>query len=307
MSKQNPLFVPRSGYTNFILSVAMTTVKMFVIVILIACMSVAGLLMGIAKAWVDTSPELDLSLFKSQAQTSFIYDKNGEKITDFRGTENRVYCSYAELPETLVNAVISIEDARFWTHSGVDVKRYAGAFIGNLFEGSNQGGSTITCQLVKQTILTSEQTFKRKVQEAYLALELEDTLTQLYVDATGKPDVIAAKERILEEYMNVVYMGGSLYGVKIAAQDYFGKSLADLTLKESAMIAGMIRNPSRYNPRSNYYVRSTPEVSEDRANWVLKQMYEHGYITEGEYLSAKSETLNVLQKSSSAEVMYDNA
>ena len=85
------MFVPRSGYSSFILSVAMTTVKMFVIVVLIAGMSLSGLLMGIAKAWINTSPELDLDLFNSQAQTSFIYDKKGEKITDFRGTENRVY------------------------------------------------------------------------------------------------------------------------------------------------------------------------------------------------------------------------
>lgn len=302
MSKQHPLFVPRSGYTNFVLSVAMTTVKMFVIVVLIAGMSLSGLLMGIAKAWVNTSPDLDLDLFNSQAQTSFIYDKNGEKITDFRGTENRVYCSYSELPEYLINAVIAIEDARFWNHSGVDVKRYIGAFVGNVLSGNNQGGSTITCQLVKQTILTSEQTFKRKVQEAYMALELEDTLVSLF-----SGDVKSAKERILEEYLNVVYMGGSLYGVKIAAQDYFGRELNDLTLKECAMLARMIRNPSRYNPRSNFYIRNTPEVSEDGANYVLKEMLEHGFISEAEYNMAKNDTLNVLQNSPTASVMYDNA
>jgi len=302
MSKQRPLFVPRSGYTNFVLSVAMTTVKMFVIVVLIAGMSLSGLLMGIAKAWVNTSPELDLDLFNSQAQTSFIYDKNGEKITDFRGTENRVYCSFSEIPEYLIDAVIAIEDARFFSHSGVDVKRYIGAFVGNVLSGNNQGGSTITCQLVKQTILTSEQTFKRKVQEAYLALELEDTLVNLF-----SGDVRSAKERILEEYLNVVYMGGSLYGVKIAAQDYFGKELSELSLKECAMIARMIRNPSRYNPRSNFFIRNTPEVSEDGANYVLKQMFEHGFITESEYNEAKNETLTVLQNSPTASVMYDNA
>ena len=302
MSKQAPLFVPRSGYTNFVLSVAMTTVKMFVIVVLIAGMSVSGLFMGIAKAWINTSPELNLDLFNSQAQTSFIYDKNGEKITDFRGTENRVYCSYQELPENLVNAVIAIEDARFWNHSGVDVKRYIGAFVGNVFSGKNQGGSTITCQLVKQTILTSEQTFKRKVQEAYLALELEETLVGLF-----SGDVKSAKERILEEYLNVVYMGGSLYGVKIASQDYFGKELSELSLKECAMLARMIRNPSRYNPRSNYYIRNTPEVSEDGANYVLDEMLERGFITKDEHRRAKNDRLTVLQTSPTASVMYDNA
>ncbi|MBQ3079415.1 MAG: transglycosylase domain-containing protein [Clostridia bacterium] len=302
MSKQNPLFVPRSGYPNFILSVCMTTVKMLFMVILISCISLSGILMGIAKAWVDTTPNLDLDLFDSQAQTSFIYDKNGELITTFRGTENRVYCTYDELPENLINAVIAIEDARFWQHSGVDVKRYIGAFVGNLFSGNNQGGSTITCQLIKQTLLTSEQTYRRKVQEAYLALELEETLKGLFMG-----DVKSAKERILVEYMNVVYMGGSLYGVKTAALDYFGKDLNELSLKECALLAGMIRNPSRYNPRSNYYIRNTPEVSETRANYVLEQMAAHGFITDRQCLIAKNEQLKVLPSSTNADQMYDNA
>ncbi len=302
MSKQNPLFVPRSGYSNFILSVCMTTVKMLFMVVLIACVSFGGILMGIAKAWVDTTPTLDLALFDSQAQTSFIYDKNGELITTFRGTENRVYCTYDELPENLINAVIAIEDSRFWRHSGVDVKRYIGAFVGNIFSGNNQGGSTITCQLIKQTLLTSEQTYRRKVQEAYLALELEETLMDLF-----SGDVQSAKERILVEYMNVVYMGGSLYGVKTAALDYFGKDLNELSLKECAMLARMIRNPSRYNPRSNYYIRNTPDVSESGANYVLEVMCEQGFISEKDCLIAKNERLNVLQKSPNAEEMYANA
>ena len=102
-----------------------------------------------------------------------------------------------------------------------------------------QGASTITCQLVKLTLLNSDQTYKRKVQEAYLALQLEETFT---------------KEQILEAYLNVIYLGGSNYGIKIAAQDYFGKDLDELTLRECACLASIIRNPYRYNPRRNYYV-----------------------------------------------------
>lgn len=302
MSKQNPLFVPRNGYGNFILSVFMTTVKMLVILILIIGFSATGLVMGIAKAWVDTSPDLDLDLFNSQAQTSFIYDKYGNLITTFRGTENRVYCTYDELPQNLINAVISAEDAHFWEHSGVDVHRYLGALVGNLLSGNNQGGSTITCQLIKQTLLSSEQTYKRKVQEAYLALRLEETLTGLF-----SGDTRSAKERILVEYMNVVYMGGSLYGVKTAAQDYFGKDLSELSLKECAMLARLIKNPYRYNPRTNYYIRNTPEESEKGANYILEEMYSYGFITLEECEQAKAETLQVLQTSSSAEKMYDHA
>ena len=302
MSKQNPLFVPRNGYGNFVLSVFMTTVKMLVILILVLGFSASGLVMGIAKAWVDASPDIDLDLFNSQEQTSFLYDKNGNLITTFRGTENRVYATYDELPENLINAIIAVEDARFWQHSGVDVTRYIGALVGNLLSGSNQGGSTITCQLIKQTLLSSEQTYKRKVQEAYLALELEETLTHLF-----SGDTKAAKERILLEYMNVVCMGGSLYGVKTAAKDYFGKELDELSLRECAMIARLIKSPNRYNPRRNYYITNTPSVSEEGADWVLKLMYDQGYISQIEYITAKSEKLTVLKSSTSSEQMYDNA
>ena len=302
MSKQHLFFVPRGEYKSFILSTIKTTCKMIILLVLIAAFSCSGLVMGVAKAWVDTAPELNLDIFDSQAQTSFIYDKNGKLITTFRGTENRVYCTYDELPANLINAVIAVEDARFWQHAGVDLKRYAGALVGNLFSGNNQGGSTITCQLVKQTILSSEQTYKRKVQEAYLALELEDTLTTLF-----DGDSAAAKQRILLEYMNVVYMGGSLYGVKTAAQDYFGKEPGQLSLKECALLARMIKNPYRFNPRSNYYIRMTPEVSNDGADYVLDLMLEQGYISESQCAAAKAEELAVLPSSSAVQAMYDNA
>ena len=302
MSKQRPLFVPRGEYKSFILSTIMTTVKMLVIIMLIVAFAGSGLVMGIAKAWVDTAPNLDRDIFDSQAQTSFLYDKNGELITTFRGTENRVYCTYDELPRQLINAVISVEDARFWQHSGIDLKRYIGALVGNFFSGGSQGGSTITCQLIKQTMLTSEQTYRRKVQEAYLAMELEEKLTS---DFEG--DYRAAKEKILLEYMNIVYMGGSLYGVKTAAQDYFGKELYELSVRECAMLARMIKSPSRYNPRSNYYIRNTPEVSEDGADYVLGLMHEQGYITDREYAQALSERLEVKPSGSSGAAMYDNA
>ncbi|MCR4577587.1 MAG: transglycosylase domain-containing protein [Clostridiales bacterium] len=301
MSKQKPLFVPRGEYKSFILSTILTTVKMLLVLALIAVFAGGGVIMGVAKAWVDTAPEIDLDIFDSQAQTSFLYDKYGNLITTFRGTENRVYATYDELPRNLINAVIAVEDARFWQHSGVDVKRYIGALVGNVLSGNNQGGSTITCQLIKQTMLSTEQTYRRKVQEAYLALELEDTLTKLFAG-----DWMAAKERILLEYMNVVYMGGSIYGMKTAAQDYFGKELFELTLRECAMLARMVRNPVRYNPRSNYYIRSTPAVSDDGADTVLKLMLDQGFISQRDYNAAMSEKLTVLRSSSSTQAMYDH-
>ena len=287
------LFRPRDRENNFILSVAMTTVKMLFFVVLLIGVAALGLGIGVGKAWVDTSPMLDLDVLHSQSQTSFIYDKYGELITEYKGSENRIYVELDEVPQNLIDAVVSIEDARFWEHNGIDIKRIGGAFISTFFRGDTQGGSTITCQLIKLTLLTSDQNFRRKVQEAYLALQLEDAIS---------------KEEILEEYLNVIYLGGSSYGVCIAAQDYFGKDLEQLTLRECATLAGMIRNPSRYNPRSNYYSRNTPEVTDDRADYVLELMYEQGYITEDEYQHAMNEQLTVLEKGTAASnEMYDNA
>ena len=287
------LFRPRDRENNFILSVAMTTVKMLFFVVLLIGVAALGLGIGVGKAWVDTSPMLDLDVLHSQSQTSFIYDKYGELITEYKGSENRIYVELDEVPQNLIDAVVSIEDARFWEHNGIDIKRIGGAFISTFFRGDTQGGSTITCQLIKLTLLTSDQNFRRKVQEAYLALQLEDAIS---------------KEEILEEYLNVIYLGGSSYGVCIAAQDYFGKDLEQLTLRECATLAGMIRNPSRYNPRSNYYSRNTPQVTDDRADYVLELMYEQGYITEDEYQHAMNEQLTVLEKGTAASnEMYDNA
>ena len=293
MSGKHSIFKPRDVDRNFILSVAVMTAKMLFFVVLLIGVALAGVGVGVAKAWIDTAPALDLDILHSQSQTSFIYDKYGSLITEYKGSENRIYVSLDEVPENLIHAVIAIEDARFYEHNGVDVKRIFGSLLSNLTQGTMQGASTITCQLIKLTLLTSDQNYKRKVQEAYLALKLEEAIS---------------KEEILEEYLNVIYLGGSSYGVKIAAQDYFGKDLKDLTLRECAALARIIRNPNYYNPRKNYYTRNTPEVIEDNTDYVLKEMYNQGYISQEEYNQAKSERLNVLQTSQAAsDAMYDNA
>ena len=286
------LFKPRTRDGNFLFSVVLTTAKMLFVVLLILAVTGTGVLMGVAKAWVETAPQLDLSTFESQAKTSFIYDKYGEKISDFRGSENRIDATWDEVPDNLKNAIIAIEDQRFRTHNGVDVRRYISALIGNLFTNSMQGGSTITCQLVKLTMLTSDQNYKRKMQEAYLALQLEKEMT---------------KDEILLEYMNVIYLGGSNYGVKVAAKDYFGKELRDLTLRECAALARTIRNPYKYNPRRNYYGSGTPDVIEDNTNHVLKEMFQQGLISEADYNQALSQRLVVMEQSTYSSKLYDNA
>ena len=287
------IFKPRESERNFLFSVIMLTAKMLFFVILLIGLIGGGVVAGIAKGWVDTAPNLDLAQIGAQSQTSFIYDSSGNLIMEFKGSENRIYVEIADIPQQLINAVIAVEDSRFYEHHGVDLKRIVGALVNNIMGGNTQGASTITCQLVKLTLLNADQNYKRKMQEAYLALELEKQLT---------------KEQILEAYLNVIYMGGSSYGVKIAAQDYFGKDLNELSLRECAALARIIRNPSRYNPRANYYTRHTPQVIEEQTNYVLEEMLDQRLITEEEYQAAHDEKLNVIESSTAASAgMYDNA
>ncbi|MBE5807976.1 MAG: hypothetical protein E7317_06515 [Clostridiales bacterium] len=290
------VFKPREHDRSFVLSVAFMTLRMLFFVILLIAVSGAGLIGGVGKAWLDTTPDLDLDKIGAQAQTSFIYDSRGNLITEFKGSQNRIYVEIEDIPQNLINAVISVEDARFYEHHGIDIKRQLGALVNNVMGGNTQGASTLTCQLVKLTMLTSDQSYRRKVQESYLAVEAEKNLT---------------KEQILEAYLNVIYMGGSSYGVKIAAQDYFGKDLDELTMRECAVLAGMIRNPTRYNPRRCLYGNSdysTPEGLRIRTEYVLRCMYEQGMLTSQEYQDALAEQITVLESSTAAaNAMYDNA
>ena len=296
MKKKYVVFKPRERERSFVLSVVLMTAKMLFFVVLLIGISCSGLVVGLAKAWIDTTPDLDLDKIGAQAQTSFIFDSSGNLITEFKGSQNRIYVEIGDIPANLINAVISIEDKRFFEHHGIDIKRQIGALVNNLTGGKTQGASTLTCQLVKLTMLNSDQNYRRKVQEAYLAVEVEKNLS---------------KQEILEAYMNVIYLGGSSYGVKIAAQDYFGKDLSELTLRECAMLAGMIRNPYRYNPRRCYYYNQgniTRKGLDDRTNAVLKAMYEQNLITDAEYQAALIEDVQVLEKSTATtDAMYDNA
>ena len=294
---QNPhsIFTPRTKNRNFVLSVAVSTIHLTTILVLCLGLAVLGALVGIAKAYVDTAPTLDLAALDSQDKTSFIYDANGNLITDYKGTEDRVMVSIDEIPVMLQNAFIAVEDARFYEHNGVDVKRIVGALVTNFTTGSTQGGSTITQQLIKTTILSTEQSYKRKLQEAYLAMELETRYT---------------KEQILESYLNTIFLGGSYYGVKVAAYGYFGKELNELTLRECAMLAGMTRSPNYYNPRRNFYTKNTEgsktaDITNNRTDYVLRQMRENGLISTQEYYAALDQsTAYVLETSPASTDMY---
>lgn len=275
-------FKPRDKQPNFILSVLCHTVCILLVVVLVFGVGGFGALMGVAKGYYETTPDLDVDKIETQNLTSFIYDCNGELITAYKGTENRVWAYYDEIPENLVYAFVAVEDARFFTHNGIDIKRIIGAFVSNLQNESTQGGSTITQQLVKTTLLSTEQSYKRKLQEAYLAIELESEYS---------------KEQILEWYLNIIPLGESNYGVKAAAKDYYDKDLSELTLRECASLAAITRNPSRYNPRRNYYGTGEPSIIDDRTDYVLECMYDNGFISKAEYDAALADSLTVVEDS----------
>ena len=289
--QKRSIFRPDVGKPNFLVTTLVNVVRLLFVLVLLVGLAGVGAVAGIAKGYVDTAPVLDLAALDDQAQTSFIYDAEGNLICEYKGTENRIMVSLAAMPKYLQEAFVAVEDARFYTHSGVDLKRIVGAFVSNLSSSSTQGGSTITQQLIKNTLLSSEQSYKRKIQEAYLAMQLEQTYT---------------KDQILESYLNTIYLGENYYGVQTASLGYFGKELGELTLRECAILAGTTNSPYYYNPRRNFYQRSKEGVdyvaiTNDRTNYVLRCMYENQYITYEQYQSALDpSTAKVLEQDPTA-------
>ena len=263
------LFVPRKKRPNFVLGVILTTFKLGIVAIFVMVAVASGLVLGLANAYLETTPDLDVGKIEDQALSSYIYDQSGNLLATYTGSENRDWATLDTIPLDLQHAVIAIEDIRFYSHNGVDIIRILGSFVSNLTSNSVQGGSTITQQVIKNSLLTSERSYKRKLQEAYLAIELEKTYT---------------KDQILEAYLNTIPLGGTIYGVKAAAKDYFGKELSQLSLKQMVCLAAVTQYPHAYNPRRATYV--APENLGDlqnRMNKVLENMYEAGFITEEQY------------------------
>lgn len=295
------IFKKRKRKPSFVLAVIINSLRLLLLIILLVGLSGVGAVIGIAKGYMDSAPELDLAAITDQAQTSFICDRYGNVICEYMGTENRVMVSITTMPQHLQHAFVAVEDARFYSHNGVDVKRIIGAFVTNFTTGSNQGGSTITQQLIKNTLLSNEQSYKRKIQEAYLAMQLENRYT---------------KNEILENYLNTIYLGENYYGVQVASYGYFGKNdLSTLTLRECAMLAGMTQNPYYYNCRRNYYVRTVTDpnedpntyrnITDDRTDYVLRCMLENDFITQEEYNAALDRsTAHILQSSPESTELY---
>ena len=279
----------------FLLNVLFDTLGLLLIAAVLLGFGVFGLVMGVAKAYVDTTPTLDISGLSRSERTSYIYDKDGNLITTFAGMEYRDWTDISEIPDMLKNALISVEDVRFYKHGGVDFKRLFSAVVNTFRNSRTHGGSTLTQQLIKNTILSNEQSYKRKIQEAYLAYELEHVMS---------------KDKILEAYMNDVFLGESNYGFSAAAKDYFNKSLNELTIRECAMLAGMVQKPYYTNPRANTYSRfyedgrNKMDVTDARTNVVLEAMYNAGSITLDQYRSALAEEVRIVEKSQKKQ-LYD--
>lgn len=194
------------------------------------------------------------------AQTSIVEDVHGRPIAELHGGEDRVVVPSEDIPEVMKNAVVAIEDRRFYRHGGVDLRAVARAAVANAAAGEVvEGGSTITQQLVKLLYVGDAETLARKATEAFLATELERSLT---------------KDEILTRYLNTVYFGAGAYGVEAAARTYFAIHASELDLHQSAMLAGLIRSPASDDP-GRY-----PDVARDRRDQVLSTMRELGYITQ---------------------------
>ncbi len=223
----------------------------------------AGVLVG---SYILSAPKLteeDLTATVS----SKIYDMEGQLIADL-GTEKRSNATTEEIPTDLANAIVAIEDQRFYNHRGIDVIRIAGSFLNNLAGGNLQGGSTLDQQFIKLTYFSTsaeDQNLKRKVQEAWLSLQLEQTKT---------------KQEILTYYVNKVYMSNRTYGMKTASETFYGKELKELSLAQLALLAGMPQAPNQYDPYSH------PEDAKNRRDLVLSEMLAEKYIDNSQYEQA---------------------
>lgn len=198
-----------------------------------------------------------------------IYSADGQLVGEF-GEERRNFTPIDEIPQLMQDAVLAIEDTRFYEHGGVDYFGVLRAGLANFVESRSQGASTITMQLARNFYLSTEKTFTRKIYEILLALKIESQLT---------------KRQILEIYMNQIYLGQRAYGFASAAEIYFGKSLKDLTVAEAAMLAGLPKAPSAYNPISN------PRRATVRQLYIIERMLDNGFITRAQHDEARAQKL----------------
>ena len=240
----------------------------------IAAAGLLSIMLVVGVAMVVAYPNLpdisDLADYKPKLPLR-IYTADGQLMGEF-GEERRNLTPIKDIPDVMKNAVLAIEDNRFYQHGGVDYLGILRAGVANIGRVKSQGASTITMQVARNVYLSSEKTYTRKIYEILLTYKLEHML---------------GKDQILEIYMNQIFLGNRAYGFASAAETYFGKSLKEITIAEAAMLAGLPKAPSAYNPISN------PKRARSRQLYIIERMEENGYITAAQAKAAKAEPLNL--------------
>ena len=243
-----------------------------------AGMLIVGLLVGVALAMIYPQlPDVsDLSDYRPKLSMR-VFSVEGTQIGEF-GEERRNLTAFKDIPKVMKDAVLAIEDARFYQHGGVDYIGLMRASLANLGRAKSQGASTITMQVARNVYLSSEKTFTRKIYEILLTTKLEHTLT---------------KDQIFEIYLNQIYLGNRAYGFAAASEAYFGKPLKNISIAEAAMLAGLPKAPSAYNPISN------PKRARSRQLYIIERMEDNGFITKEQAVAAKQEELKIRTAASS--------
>ena len=262
-SDTTPTKAPASRSRRFLLTALAVLVGLGVTAALLV-------VLGLALAYPNL-PALDALTDYRPKMPLRIFSSDGVLIGEF-GEERRNLVRFKDIPDVMKKAVLAIEDDRFYEHGGVDYTGILRAALHNATGGARQGASTITQQVARNFFLSSEQTLKRKAYEALLAWKIEQNLS---------------KDQILEVYMNQIYLGQRAYGFASAAQIYFGKNLKEISVAEAAMLAGLPKAPSAYNPVVN------PKRAITRQQYILQRMHELRYISDAQYAAAKAEPLKV--------------
>jgi len=238
--------------------------NIFILILIIGLFAIISI---IATLWAFSNNLPDYKFLKSYkpAVSSKVYSGEGELVKDF-SKEKRIFIPFNAIPEKVINSFLSAEDKNFFSHPGVDAKGVLRAIINNISNLATsrrlEGASTITQQVAKNFLLTNEISFNRKLKEAILALRIERTLT---------------KERILELYLNQIYLGEGAYGIASASLEYFDKPISELNYEEAALLAALPKAPSRYNPYKNI------DLAKFRRNLVLKNLFGNNHISKKEY------------------------
>jgi penicillin-binding protein 1A len=237
-----------------------------------ACGVIVALLVGVALAMAYPQLPDVTALSDYRPKLSMrVYSVEGTQIGEF-GEERRNFMPFKDIPKVMKDAVLAIEDARFYQHGGVDYIGLLRASLANLGRAKSQGASTITMQVARNVYLSSEKTFTRKIYEILLTTKLEHNLS---------------KDQIFEIYLNQIYLGNRAYGFAAASEAYFGKPLKNISIAEAAMLAGLPKAPSAYNPISN------PKRARSRQLYIIERMEENGFITREQAASAKLEDLKI--------------